>query len=275
MEGMITDIQRFSLNDGPGIRTVVFFKGCNLACTWCHNPEAIVSEPELLCYPQKCIRCGACASDENAPCFSGAHVWAGRLASVQDVMMEVLQDVDYYKTSGGGVTLSGGEAMMQPEFAAELLRACREAGVPAALETNLHYPFPRLGDILESLELVMCDLKLMNPDKHRACTGADNALILENIQRLARSGVPYILRTPVIPGVNDTEEEIGSIAAFAARSGQGLLYYELLNFNPLGASKYKAMGKENRHADASPLGAERMHELLDAAKRQGIPVRIG
>lgn len=275
MLGMITDIQRFSLNDGPGIRTVVFFKGCNLSCNWCHNPEAIAFERELMCYPQKCIRCGACASDAEAPCFSGARVWAGRLASVRDVMAEVLQDVDYYKTSGGGVTLSGGEAMMQPEFAAELTRACREAGVPVALETNLHYPFPRLGEILDHLELVMCDLKLMDPEIHRACTGVDNALILENIGILARSGVPYILRTPVIPGVNDTEEEIGAIAAFAASSGQGLLYYELMNFNPLGASKYVALGRENRHAGAGPLGADRIRALGGAAKRHGINVRIG
>jgi len=273
--GIITDIQRFSLNDGPGIRTTVFFKGCNMACDWCHNPEALSGKPELLRYPQKCIHCGACETDENAVCYSGARVWAGRRVSAAEVMEEVLQDTDYYRNSGGGVTLSGGETLMQPEFAAELLHACKENRIQTAVETNLFYPFETLRGLLPFLDLVMCDCKIMDPQKHLAHTGVDNAVILDNIRRLSGTDTPYILRTPVIPGINDTEEEIGAVAAFAAQNKKGLLYYELLNFNPLGVSKYEAMGLENPYAHVKPLDAQRMRELAATAEDYGLPVRIG
>ncbi len=292
--GVVTDIQRFSLNDGPGIRTTVFLKGCNARCAWCHNPETLCMEPELMVRADRCIRCGACVdfdparAGEGLPpdraalsigaaraCFSGALSAAGREMSVDEVMREVEQDIAYYESSGGGVTLSGGECMMQPEFTRQVLRACRERGIQTAIETNLLYGFELLEPLLPVLDLLMADVKLMDRRAHEALVGLGNGQVLENVPLLACAGVPYILRTPVIPGVNDTAEEIGAIARFVAAHAEHLLYYELLNFNPLGASKYDGLGRENRYRETRPLDAQTMEALRRAAEAAGIAVRAG
>ncbi|MDR3173368.1 MAG: glycyl-radical enzyme activating protein, partial [Treponema sp.] len=277
--GMITDIQRFSLKDGPGIRSTIFFKGCNAACRWCHNPETLSPQQELLIYPDRCMGCGACVDFEPQAgglpppretlsleragrCFSGALQTVGVEMDVSQVMNQVEQDRDYYRDSGGGVTLSGGEVMIQAPFAAGILRACREKGIAAAIETNLAYDYSLLEDLLPDLDLVMADIKLLDTGRHRFYTGIGNEEILANVKRLARAGLPYILRTPVVPGVNDKVEEIGSIAEFIAGDKEFLLYYELLNYNPLGASKYEGLGVSCAHRGSRPLSGERMEELV-------------
>ena len=295
--GVLTAIQRFSLHDGPGIRSTVFFKGCNMRCAWCHNPETLRVEPEVLYYRSKCVGCGACAqvcpshrveggkmvydraacADHGAcaqVCFSGALEMCGKEYTVQDVLHEVMQDVDYYAQSGGGVTLSGGEVLLQPQFAAELLSALHKEGVHTAIESNLNVDFSTLEALLPDLDLVMCDLKLWDEDAHRRWTGAGNARIRENIARLSRSGKPFIVRTPVIPGVNDSEAEIAAIAGFVGQL-PGLAYYELLNFNPLGGSKYQALDVDNAFAGARPLYEERMQALQAAAQAVCPSVRVG
>ena len=295
--GVLTAIQRFSLHDGPGIRSTVFFKGCNMRCAWCHNPETLRVEPEVLYYRSKCVGCGACAqvcpshrveggkmvydraacADHGAcaqVCFSGALEMCGKEYTVQDVLHEVMQDVDYYAQSGGGVTLSGGEVLLQPQFAAELLSALHKEGVHTAIESNLNVDFSTLEALLPDLDLVMCDLKLWDEDAHRRWTGAGNARIRENIARLPRSGKPFIVRTPVIPGVNDSEAEIAAIAGFVGQL-PGLAYYELLNFNPLGGSKYQALDVDNAFAGARPLSEERMQALQAAAQAVCPSVRVG
>lgn len=295
--GVLTAIQRFSLHDGPGIRSTVFFKGCNMRCAWCHNPETLRVEPEVLYYRSKCVGCGACAQvcpshrveegkmvydralcgDHGAcaqVCFSGALEVCGKESTVQDVLHEVMQDADYYAQSGGGVTLSGGEVLLQPQFAAQLLSALHQQGIHTAIESNLNVDFSVLEALLPDLDLVMCDLKLWDEDAHRKWTGAGNARILENIARLSSSGKPFIVRTPVIPGVNDKEEEISAIAGFIGRL-PGLVYYELLNFNPLGGSKYQALDVENVFADARPLPEERMQALAAAGQAACPSVRVG
>ena len=295
--GVLTAIQRFSLHDGPGIRSTVFFKGCNMRCAWCHNPETLRGEPEVLYYRSKCVGCGACAqvcpshrveggkmvydraacADHGAcaqVCFSGALEMCGKEYTVQDVLHEVMQDVDYYAQSGGGVTLSGGEVLLQPQFAAELLSALHKEGVHTAIESNLNVDFSTLEALLPDLDLVMCDLKLWDEDAHRRWTGAGNARIRENIARLSRSGKPFIVRTPVIPGVNDSEAEIAAIAGFVGQL-PGLAYYELLNFNPLGGSKYQALDVDNAFAGARPLSEERMQALQAAAQAVCPSVRVG
>ena len=295
--GVLTAIQRFSLHDGPGIRSTVFFKGCNMRCAWCHNPETLRVEPEVLYYRSKCVGCGACAqvcpshrveggkmvydraacADHGAcaqVCFSGALEMCGKEYTVQDVLHEVMQDVDYYAQSGGGVTLSGGEVLLQPQFAAELLSALHKEGVQTAIESNLNVDFSTLEALLPDLDLVMCDLKLWDEDAHRRWTGAGNARIRENIARLSRSGKPFIVRTPVIPGVNDSEAEIAAIAGFVGQL-PGLAYYELLNFNPLGGSKYQALDVDNAFAGARPLSEERMQALQAAAQAVCPSVRVG
>ena len=292
--GMITDIQRFSLNDGPGIRTTVFFKGCNAKCAWCHNPETLSMEPVVMSYPDKCIGCGFCvkcdpeAVKEGLPpkgarrtveaacrCVTGALSIAGREMSVEEILAQIRQDRMYYETSGGGVTLSGGEVMMQPEFAAALLKACHAEGFCTAVETNLMYDFGRLEQTFDDLDLIMADIKLLNDEKHRRYVGVSNAIVMENVKKLGRSGKPFILRTPLIPGVNDDADEISSISAFIAENAPNVMYYELLNLNPLGASKYEALGTDNMFRDTKPLSNDAIDALKEKAQATGIPVRVG
>lgn len=299
MKGFITEVQRFSLNDGPGIRTTVFFKGCNLKCAWCHNPETISGRRELCFVPEKCIncfkclercvsiahkklggvhrffpslcvKCGQCAK----VCFSGALTVPGRYWTVEEVMAEIVQDKPYYLDSGGGVTLSGGEVFCQKEFAAELIDACRAEGIAVGVETNLNFPFESIEPVLRKLDLIMFDLKLADDAEHRRWTGAGNGRILENARRLDTLGIPLIARTPLVPGATDSEENLEALGSVAA-SLRRLEYWELLNFNPLGTPKYHSLNLEYAFENARPLPPERLEELKRAAERSGARVRLG
>ena len=296
---MITNIQRFSLNDGPGIRTTVFFKGCNLSCKWCHNPETLSLTPQLLVYPDKCMGCGACmqvcpkgalqvvegkitldrklcdnCGKCTGVCFSGTLEMAGTEMSVSDMMWEIEQDIPYYNRSGGGVTLSGGEVLLQPELARELLKACKEKGIHTAIETNLCYDFGVLEYLAPYLDLIMADINVYDNDLHKEMTGQGNDLIFDNVRRLDELDIPYILRTPVIPGVNDNEKEISALSRLAGE-GKNLLYYELLNFNPLGGSKYDGLDMENHFYEARPLPEARLEDLKNIALQNCASVRVG
>lgn len=300
MYGMITDIQRFSLNDGPGIRTTVFLKGCNLHCAWCHNPETIRKKNELMVYPANCIGCGHCVPvcpsgarsiaagvlqfDRSrctacgacaAVCFPGALKMAGRSVSVAEVMGEILQDRAYYADSGGGVTLSGGELFCQAEFADALIDACREEKIPVAVETNLNWQFESVRPILEKLDLIMFDVKIFDSVEHKRWTGVENAELLDNARRLDTLDRPLIARTPLIPGATDSAENIRAIAGFL-RNFRNLRCYELLNFNPLGESKYRALEEKNPFVSARPLKPEALNRLREAAESAGnLTIQIG
>jgi len=230
MTGIIADIQRASVHDGPGLRTTVFFKGCPLRCAWCHNPECISPVPETMIYPDKCIRCGGCAEG----CFTGARVTCGREMRVQDVMREILADRDYYGENGG-VTFSGGEPLMQADFLAELADACRAEGISCAAETSLWF---YREDIFSRMDLVMADLKIWDDGTHRQYTGVSNERIKENFIRLNRLGVPIVARTPVIPEI---DQGIPQIAEFL-RTLSNVKQYELLPYHPLGLEKQRALG---------------------------------
>ena len=300
MYGMITDIQRFSLNDGPGIRTTVFLKGCNLHCAWCHNPETIRKKNELMVYPANCIGCGHCVPvcpsgarsiaagvlqfDRSrctacgacaAVCFPGALKMAGRSVSVAEVMGEILQDRAYYADSGGGMTLSGGELFCQAEFADALIDACREEKIPVAVETNLDWQFESARPILEKLDLIMFDVKIFDSVEHKRWTGVENAELLDNARRLDTLDRPLIARTPLIPGATDSAENIRAIAGFL-RNFRNLRCYELLNFNPLGESKYRALEEKNPFVSARPLKPEALNRLREAAESVGnLTIQIG
>ena len=219
------------MHDGPGIRTTVFFKGCNMRCAWCHNPEAIHIYPEYVYNPKLCLHCGHCAEG----CYSGARMLCGKEMTVEQVMAEVLADKPYYGESGG-VTISGGEPFMQPQFLMELLKAAKAQGIHCGIETNASLPFEMMEQTLPFVDVWMIDLKIFDDVVHKLQTGISNEEIKQNLSELDRCGAKIVLRTPVIPGVNDTQEELESIVKFAARL-ENLEYYEVLPYHPLGLSK--------------------------------------
>ena len=300
MEGLITNIQRFSIHDGPGIRTTVFLKGCNLRCFWCHNPEDMRPYPEIQFFPERCIGCEACVQEceQHAhtftadgvhiynrelcvacghcveQCFAKGLVFVGARVTAEQVMAEVLQDAAFYRDSGGGITLSGGEPLLQLDFANEVLDRCRAEGIHTAIETAANLPWSRLEAILPRLDLVMMDIKHLDTAVHQDATGVPNARILENAKRLGTQPQPLIVRTPVIPGVNDTVEAISAIAGFAAHL-PNLLYYELLPYHPMATSKYRSLDLDYRAAGLKAPLAEHMAELAAAASATGIEVRVG
>ena len=291
MTGRVTNIQRFSLHDGTGIRTTVFLHGCNMRCRWCHNPEGLTEANAPLFYAGKCIGCGACfeACPNGArrdgfrgcigcglcaeACWPETIKMAWRPMDTEAVLREVRQDRIYYGRSGGGVTFSGGEALCQRDFVAELAEECRKEGIGTAIETNLLHPFYEIGPILAKMQLIMADIKLLDDEAHRTWTGVSNRLILENARRLGELGVPVIFRTPLIPGVTDTEENLRGIADFVSGI-RGVLRYELLNFNPLGADKYTALRRENEFAAVRPLGPAALERIGAWLGGCGVEVRI-
>ena len=204
MEGLITEIQKSSVHDGPGMRTVVFMKGCNMHCAWCHNPETILGRPEILLAPGKCIGCGECEKG----CFAGARVACGVYRSVEEIFQVIQEDLPYYDGTGG-VTISGGEPICQGEFVTALLKRCREAGIHTAIETNLNFDMDRVMQVCGQADMIMCDCKLFHEEKHIQYTGVSNRKILQNLYEIDRLNVPILVRTPVIEGVNSEETEIG------------------------------------------------------------------
>ncbi len=246
-KGLIADIERASTHDGYGMRTVVFFKGCPLSCLWCHNPECISPEKELMYYPEKCIHCGKC--DEG--CYSGARVICGKEYTAAELFDEIMRDYDYYGEKGG-VTFSGGEPLLQKDFLKETISICRENKVGCAVETSLII-FDE--EIFKNLDFVMADLKIWNSEIHKKYTGAGNEKIKENFMRLNKLDIPIIARTPVIPGVNQDIEKISEFL----KGLENVKKYELLPYHPLGISKSKALGKEYREFEVP--SKEYMKEL--------------
>lgn len=230
INGIVADIQRASVHDGPGIRTTVFLKGCPLHCAWCHNPECIDYRPQMMYYPEKCIGCGLC----DKGCFSGAKVICGKQMSVSEVLKEVLYDRDYYGNEGG-VTISGGEPLAQRQFVSALIDACKEEGIHCAVETSLIFYDE---GIFKKLDLVMADLKIWDNELHRKYTGVENLKIKEHFGRLNELGIPIIARTPVIPEI---DQNIEAISGFL-KELENVKKYELLPYHPLGDSKREALG---------------------------------
>lgn len=306
LSGIVTNIQRFSIHDGPGIRTTVFMKGCNLRCFWCHNPETWHLKPELQVFPQKCIGCGACleacANDAHVMteqgkrffrercegcgacadvCYAGALVLVGDRVSVDDVMAEVLADRAFYENSGGGVTLSGGEPTLQMDFAYAILSESKDAGIHTAIETNAHCRWEDLARLLPVTDLVMTDIKHMDPEFHRAVTGVSNARILENHRRLMATDKPVILRTPVIPTVNASDEAIHAIAAYvhelgeirAASDSEGQMpRLELLPFHKLASDKFRSLDLPYEAQELTAPDKDEMAAWVELARSHGIEV---
>lgn len=272
-KGMIFDIQRASFVDGPGIRTTVFFKGCNLACKWCHNPESQKMERQLMFHKNKCTGCGAClracpngmqkcdlcgACVEVCP--NEARELCGKEHTVEEVLEIVKKDIPFYGTEGG-VTFSGGECMLQPDFLEELLRSCGEVGVHRAVDTAGCVPWSTFERILPHTDLFLYDLKAVTPELHKAYTGADNGIILENLKRLLELGKRVWIRIPLMGGVNDTPEEVEKMRAFLAAYHPERV--EVLPYHAMGEHKYTALGWEVEQFQVpSPERLVQVREIL-------------
>jgi len=267
LTGIVFDIQRFCVHDGPGIRTTVFLKGCSARCAWCHNPESFSMRPQVQYYADRCINCGTCTRIGNRgslECHSNALVMSGKEMDADEVLRQVLDDKPYYRESSGGVTLSGGEPVLQGDFCETLLKRLRDEGIHTNLQTAGFYPFAMLDRLVPFLDMVMYDIKGINAAIYSDYIHADRSLALDNLKRLDAAGVPFIVRTPCVSGVNDSEDEIGAIAQMLAGL-QNLQYYMLIPCHSLAKIKYDILEQEYHHFRAPEK--ERMETLERLAAR--------
>ncbi|MBQ1331574.1 MAG: glycyl-radical enzyme activating protein [Lachnospiraceae bacterium] len=299
---IVSNIQSYSIHDGPGIRTVVFLKGCPLRCRWCANPENLRNEI-LLGFIQKlcvnCLRCAkVCPADAIVPgedvyridrerctgcfacaeaCFPGAMTLYGQEMSAEEVFRKVARDRIFYDESGGGITVSGGEPLTQADFAAELFAMCRAEGLNTCIETCGHVDRSRFERVLDLTDLFLFDLKIMDPEKHREWTGADNALILKNAAYLAEAGARICFRKPLIPGINDGPEETALTAEFirtlnASRTEP--IGLELMPYHRIGTVKYEALGLNYPMGELPPLKPADAEPVAEAYRKLDIDCRV-
>jgi pyruvate formate lyase activating enzyme len=296
LTGTIFNIQKFSLHDGPGIRTTVFFKGCPLHCQWCHNPESQPTGQQVVFFPARCIACGACietcpqgaitlsqagaltdlelcdqCGDCVEDCYSQARELVGRQVSVVEVMAEIESDRPFYEESGGGATFSGGEPLMQPDFLLALLKACKTEEIHTTVDTCGFASWNVLERIQPYTDLFLFDLKIMDQAQHQEYTGASNEPILRNLRRLSESGQVIRLRLPIIPGINDQPEQIRQIGEFAA----GLPHLDevdILPYHNIAAEKYRRLNIVYALPDLPAPSAEHLAEITQTLRGFGLKV---
>lgn len=298
VQGTVFDIQRFSIHDGPGIRTIVFLKGCPLRCKWCSNPESQQYYPEVLYRKQLCIGCKACqaacpkqAIADNNPywidrtlcdncaectlvCPTSALSMKGKLMTVEEVVKELRKDATQYFRSNGGITLSGGEALTQPRFAKEIFKACKAQGWHTAIETEGYYDTKIVEEIMPYIDLVLLDIKSVNPEQHKKFTGVDNARIKEAakvIQSIANTTV----RVPTIPGFNASEEDIKGIAEFVKENMPNVHEVHLLPYHNYGQGKYELLGREYELENTPKIPEEEMEMYKKIVEAKGLTCIIG
>ena len=292
IKGTVFNIQRFCINDGPGIRTTVFLKGCMLDCLWCHNPESKSCKPQVMLYKDRCIGCGEClkicpkglhsfsddgahiinrtecaACGECAEACVGALELCGTERSVDEVMTEVLKDASFYKNSGGGMTLSGGEPFMQHEFALELLKAAKEQGLHTCIETSGYVSEEILKRFIPYVDIFLWDIKETDAERHIKYTGVSNERILENLELLNAKGASVVLRCPIIPGYNDRDGHLQSIGRLAQRL-DCVMCVDVEPYHPLGSSKSEALGKEYPLGDMGFIADGEVERIISVIAAQ-------
>ncbi len=297
LTGTVFDIQRFSLHDGPGIRTIVFLKGCPLSCQWCSNPESQSVKPVVMYKKKDCLQCGRCVSIckhgaigpqhphwinydlcvgcgecVNA-CPGGALVLKGHTMSVQQVIQELKKDATTFRRSGGGVTLSGGEPLLQHDFAAELLKACKGQGWNTAIETTGMASAEAVEQVIPYVDTVLMDIKQVDPEQHKKFTGCTNEVILRNAPRISQIS-NTVVRVPVIPGFNFSVDAIRKIAEFA-RTLTGVRTVHLLPYHTFGENKYDLLGRDYLLKDIKPLHPEDLKECKQVVESYGLQCIIG
>ena len=298
---LITNTQKFSVRDGPGIRSVVFFKGCPLRCQWCANPENINPEQEMMFYDTKCIGCGYCvkACPNHAltlekgtfvydrekcrlcgmctgVCGAKARVLKGNKMTVSEVIEDLDSDEAFYRSSGGGVTFSGGEPLLHPEFIKEIAADYRAKGFNSAVETCGCVPWENIEKVKDWLDLFLYDVKFVDEEKHIAYCGGSNRRILDNLKKLCETGnVNVIVRTPIIPQINDTERDLKLLTEFLGTIQDKLEGIHILPYHNFGISKYDSLGKEYKLSHIKTPDREHMEKIKDMLEQQGLNVLIG
>jgi len=299
-KGLVFDVRKYSIHDGPGIRTTVFFKGCPLSCLWCHNPEGQSFQPELIVRTGRCLKdcsdclvacearalvkidgipvldqakctaCGNCA----AACPTLAVEMVGRLMEVSEIMAAIDKDRIFLDESGGGVTFSGGEPLAQLSFLTALLTECQKKGIHTTLDTCGFAPPASFEKIIDKVDLFHYDLKLMEPQKHKTYTGEPSGIILDNLKRLSREDKKIIIRLPVVPGINDDEDNLSQMAEFL-RSLKTITEISLLPFHKMAKEKYRGLQKQNSSENLTPPSAERLEKIKGDLTSFGFTVRVG
>jgi pyruvate formate lyase activating enzyme len=298
IRGIVFDIKRFAVHDGPGIRTTVFLKGCPLRCDWCHNPESQLSKPVVAQFRRNCIGCRKCieacpqhaitAGDEGIvlnralcqscgacadACVAEALVLRGEEMTVEQVLTEVEKDRPFYENSGGGMTLSGGEPLFQPDFALALLRAAKAAGLHTCLDTSGHAFWPVIEGMLPYVDVLLYDIKGVDPRRHQQRTGRSNRQILENLRHLTADGVCVNVRVPVVKDYNDDEQDMRELAGYLL-SLDHVPAVELLPYHRLGEGKYESLGIRNGH-HLEPPRREDVEALAELARSLGLECTVG